>query len=403
MWKNKNVWILLSGELIAGLGLWLGIIGNLEFLQDKVPSDFLKSVILTGGLLAGVAIGPLAGKVTDQLNKKTVMLVAGFVRSISVLFMLIAIETSSIWWMVTFLICTQISAAFFFPALQATIPLVVCERDLLQLNGVLMNVSTLSRIAGTGLAGLLLVTVSLSTLYIASLVAYLGLFIFTFFLKVDEGKGEKAGHEDKREKTGFKELFPILKKLPIVSITLWMVLIPLLMIGGFNLIVINISEIQQSADIKGWIYTVEGTAFMLGTFFVKKLSGKKPVFHMLFALSFLIGISELLLYFSHIPLLTLLAFVLFGFSVGCFFPIAATIFQTNVPKSYHGRFFSFRNMIERVLYQMILLLSGVFLDWLGLPIMMLIFGGMSIFFTFIFYIEYKRQPTIQQLSKEKVG
>lgn len=32
MWKNRNVWIILTGEFVAGLGLWLGIIGNLEFM-----------------------------------------------------------------------------------------------------------------------------------------------------------------------------------------------------------------------------------------------------------------------------------------------------------------------------------------------------------------------------------
>lgn len=176
MWKNKNVWILLTGEFIAGLGLWLGIIGNLEFMQEKVPSDFLKSLILASGLLAGIAAGPLAGRITDQLNKKTVMLGAGFVRAISVIFMLIAIQTGSVWWMVLFLVMIQLSAAFYFPALQAAIPLVVAEKDLLQLNGVHMNVSTLSRILGTALAGVLLVILPLSMLYFGSLVAYLALF-----------------------------------------------------------------------------------------------------------------------------------------------------------------------------------------------------------------------------------
>lgn len=104
MWKNKNVWILLTGEFIAGLGLWLGIIGNLEFMQEKVPSDFVKSIILASGLLAGIAASPLAGKITDQFHKKTVMLGAGFVRASSVIFMLIAIQTGSVWWMVVFLI-----------------------------------------------------------------------------------------------------------------------------------------------------------------------------------------------------------------------------------------------------------------------------------------------------------
>jgi MFS family permease len=107
------------------------------------------------------------------------MLISGFVRALSVIFMLIAIQTGSVWWMVVFLVVLQLSAAFYFPALQAAIPLVVKEKDLLQLNGVHMNVSTISRVLGTALAGALLVIMSLSMMYVMSLVAYLVLMLLT--------------------------------------------------------------------------------------------------------------------------------------------------------------------------------------------------------------------------------
>ena len=117
MWRNRNVWIILCGEMIAGLGLWTGIIGNLEFMQEKVPSDFVKALIMSVGLLAGIVAGPLAGKVIDQSKKKTVLLISGLGRMLSVIFMLIAIGTGSIWWMVAFMISIQLSATFYFPAL----------------------------------------------------------------------------------------------------------------------------------------------------------------------------------------------------------------------------------------------------------------------------------------------
>src|SRR6185312_3133819 len=113
MWKNRNVWIILTGEMIAGLGLWTGIIGNLEFLQEKIPSDFVKALILSVGLLAGIIAGPLAGKVIDHSRKKTVLLISGFGRMISVVFMLIAISTGSVWWMVAFMISIQLAATFY--------------------------------------------------------------------------------------------------------------------------------------------------------------------------------------------------------------------------------------------------------------------------------------------------
>lgn len=401
MWRNRNVWILLTGEFIAGLGLWLGIIGNLEFMQEKVPSDFMKSIILAGGLLAGIAVSPLAGKITDQTSKKSVMLGSGFVRALSVIFMLIAIQTGSVWWMVIFLIVLQISAAFYFPALQAAIPLVVAEKDLLQLNGIHLNVSTLSRISGTALAGILLVIFPLSTLYISSLVAYLGLFFMTWFLEIDESiKVQSVSRGSVKSAGGFKEVFPVIKSLPIVFMTLVLTLAPLLFIGGFNLMVINISELQDSSSIKGLIYTAEGIGFMLGAFIVKHISQKSSPYSILFFCSFVIGVSQLLLYFADIPVLSLVAFIVFGFAVGCFFPTAATIFQTRVPKDFHGRFFSFRNMLDRIIFQVVLLLTGFLLDAVGLKNMVVIFGALSLIMTAAFFAKFRQvQEGIQVNEK----
>jgi len=272
MWKNRNIWIILTGEMIAGLGLWTGIIGNLEFMQERIPSDFMKALIMSVGLLAGLIAGPIAGKIIDQSKKKTVLLVSGFGRMISVVFMIIAISQDSIWWMIAFMISIQLAATFYFPALQATIPLVVKDDDLLTLNGLHMNVATISRVIGTALAGIMLVYWSLMSLYIVSIIAYGGLLLFTMMLRIDEGEDRVAKVRSSVKSGGFMEIFPVLKMYPAVGMTLIMTLIPLLFIGSFNLIVINISEIQDSASIKGLIYTFEGIAFMAGAFAVKYIS-----------------------------------------------------------------------------------------------------------------------------------
>ncbi len=399
MWRNKNVWILLTGEFIAGLGLWLGVIGNLEFLQEKVHSDFLKSLLLASGLLAGIAIGPFAGRFTDQKSKKTVMLIAGVLRIISVIFMLIAIKMGSIWWMAAFLVLLQISAAFYFPALQTAIPLIVKEKDLVQLNGVQMNVSTLSRIIGTAAGGFFLVIIPLPMLYVLTLLAYVFLFIITWFLNFEERENRSVKEERIKlenlqhnvENASFSDVFPIMKGIPIVYITLMVSLIPNLFLGSFNLMVINISELQQNSAIKAWLYAAEGSAFMLGAFTIKQITDRIPSQIILYTCSFLIGLSQVLLYFANLPLLAVIAFLLFGFSVGCFYPTAAAIFQIKVPRKFHGRFFSFRNMFDRLTFQIFLVTSGFLLDLIGLQLMNIIFGSLSMILTLLFFAKNRTE------------
>jgi len=400
MWKNRNIWIILTGEMIAGLGLWTGIIGNLEFMQEKIPSDFVKALIMSAGLLAGIIAGPLAGKIIDQSRKKTVLLISGAGRMLSVIFMLIAISTDSVWWMVAFMVSIQLSATFYFPALQATIPLVVKDDDLLTMNGWHMNVATISRVLGTALAGIMLVYWSLMSLYWISMIAYGALLLFTMMLQIDEGEGREAKVKSVGNKGGFMEVFPVLKAYPAVGMTLIMTLIPLLFLGSFNLIVINISEIQDSASIKGLIYTFEGVAFMLGTFVVKYISKQWRTTTILFSFATMVAVAEFMLFFAESTVITLSAFAVLGFALGCFFPTAMVIFQKQMPKEYHGRFFSFRNMLERVMFQVVLLTAGAFLDIIGLQSMVIIFGLISLSMTAIFFVQMKKRNIILEQPKQ---
>lgn len=418
MWTNRNVWIVLAGEFIAGLGLWMSIIANLEFMQQKVPSDFMKSLILFAGLLAGVLFGPLAGRVIDTTSKKKVLLISGAGRLVSVSFMFVALYFDSIWWMVLFAVTLQISAAFYFPALQSVIPLIVKERELLALNGVHMNAGTIARILGTTLAGLMLTVMSLKGLYIASFVAYVALLASTAFLNVpepglrrakeaDEGAAAVPGGEPEQaesgrrgsdpaeqappvEQSGFKALLPLLRSEPTVLTVLWLTLVPTLFIGGFNLMVINISELQHDAQVKGLLYAVEGISFILAGFLVKWMADRGGLMNRLFLFAAIVAAAQCLLFFADSKLCALLSFGLFGLAAGGFFPASATLFQKQIPKAYHGRFFSFRSMLDRVVFQVVLLSTGLLLDLIGLQLMVLLYGVLSFVLVAVFAVREAR-------------
>lgn len=394
MWRNRNVWIVLIGEFGAGIGLWVGIIGNLEFMQQHVPSDFFKSIILFFGLLAGVFVGPMAGRSIDQYSKKKILLISGLGRTLSILIMFLAIQHESIIFMVIFLIFLQISAAFYFPALQAVIPLIVKDDQLLTLNGIHMNIATIARIAGTSIGGILVVATSLTNVYGISMLAYAFLFVMTFYLKFDDQKKESIIDEKSKSfmknDKGFAEIFGIIRHNPTIFNLFLLNIIPLLFIGGFNLMVIEISDLQNDPSIKGLIYTFEGVAFMLGAFVIKALSKRFSNSQLLYFFTTVVAISQLSLFFADQHWMALASFALFGFGVGCFFPVSSTVFQTKIDKSYHGRLFSFRSMFDRVMFQVVLLSTGLFLDTIGLQYMVLIFGTISLILIAKLYFREKR-------------
>jgi len=391
MWRNRNVWIILLGEFVVGLGLWAGIIGNLAFMQEVVPSDFYKSLIISIGILAGLVVAPLAGRLIDQSKKKTVIQFASVGRIISVFFMFIALYTNSVIWMILFLITLQIAAAFYMPALQSIIPMVVKDQDLITLNAWQMNARTISRIVGTAAAGLMLSYFELKWLYIISLIVYIIMYFITSALKLDETVSVAVQGKDKGR---FKEVLPMLKEHPVVLMTLVLMLIPTLFLGSFNLVIMKISEIHQSTTISGLLYTVEGIGFMLGAAGLKYIAERVKIGTLLFGLAFIIGLMELMLLLADHTFFALLTFGLFGFSVGCFFPTTMVIFQKQVPKEYYGRFFSFRNMIDSVVFQVVLLSTGMMLDLIGLNGMGLIFGIISLSLTVSFLFFSKKKNVI---------
>lgn len=70
------------------------------------------------------------------------------------------------------------------------------------------------------------------------------------------------------------------------------------------------------------------------------------------------------------------------------------IFQKQVPKQFHGRFFSFRNMIDSVVFQVVLLSTGMMLDLIGLSGMGLIFGIISLGLTTTFLLYSKKKKVV---------
>jgi MFS transporter, DHA3 family, macrolide efflux protein len=389
MWKNRNFLLLMFGTAVSSTGLWVGIIGNLEFLQKNVESSFLQALIILAGFLVGIFLAPMAGRIIDRSNKKKILLYTGFARCAAIFFMYLAIAYNNVWWMVIYTLVIGISGTFAQPAMQTLLPLVVKKEELLGANAVNMNLFTGSRIVGTALGGVMLVGMSLFALYTVTLVSYLILLFSTFFIMVEE-KPKEAKRTDRKDNffSTLRELYPIVKKQHKVVYGIFLLIPAYLFLSGFNLMVIEISELQDNPGIKGILYTTEGLCVFVGTFLSKKFFREQPKLSYMFAITFIIATAHTTLFLADHPAMSIFSFGLFGLAAGTLFPVVTTIFQTDIPSDYHGRFFSIKGMVDNILFQALMLLTGLFLDTIGFQYMVIAFGIASFCIAIAILLQY---------------
>ncbi|WNB91194.1 MFS transporter [Bacillus sp. NEB1478] len=390
MWKNRNFLLLMFGLGVSSTGLWVGIIGNLEFLQKNVESSFLQALIILAGFLVGIFLAPMAGRIIDRSNKKKILIYAGVARCAAIFFMYFAIASNNVWWMVVYTLVIGISGTFSQPAMQTMLPLIVKKEELLDANGINMNIFTGSRIVGTALGGVMLVSMSLFSLYTVTLISYVILLISTFFIEVEE-KPKELSKTNKKESffRTLGELYPMVKKQQKVVYGIFLLLPAYLFLSGFNLMVIEISDLQHNPGIKGILYTTEGVCVFIGTFLSKKFFRDNPKLSYMFIITFIIATAHTSLFLAHHPAMSVVSFGLFGLAAGTLFPVVTTIFQTDVPSDYHGRFFSIKGMVDNIIFQILMLLTGLFLDTIGLEKMVIGFGITSFIIASLILLQYQ--------------
>lgn len=368
--RNRTFVFMMIGEAIQGAGIWTSIIANLQFMQSHVPSDLGKSLILMCGLFLGVLISPQAGVWADRYDKKKILLISGIVRCLAPIVMFAAIQYESVAIMLLSVVIMQVAATVYMPTVQAALPSVVPASELLNANSVNFNVITIARIGGTAAAGILVSMMNLYTVYALSLAFYVILVMLITQLRIPS-TADSAAAAKKQEKIRFTELFPLIRAEPSIFIALINSGVITLFLGGFNLLVLKFSQIQHKPELMGWIYSLEGTSILIAGLFAKRVIGMRnlvtssTLFMLLFALSFA-GMS-----FSESSYAVLGSFVMFGCAVAFFFPMVSTLFQIKVPKEAQGRFFSFRGMLDRVMFQISLLATGACLDWFGISTFLL--------------------------------
>lgn len=123
-----------------------------------MQSAEVMAYAMMASLLPQIVLGLFTGVYIDRWNRKLVMILAdGFIALCTgVLCIMFYYDTVSVWQIYILLAMRSVGSAFHQPAMQASIPLLAPESELMRINGINQIIYSVGSIAGPAIAALLI-------------------------------------------------------------------------------------------------------------------------------------------------------------------------------------------------------------------------------------------------------
>ena len=229
------------------IGQVVSILGSavLRFALNLYVLDITGRADIFGLLIAVAAIPaifftPIGGAIADRFNRRNLMVIFDFSSSTVVLVLLFLLGAGHAPVVVIgiFLSLLSMISSMYQPAVQSSVPVLVCEEKLASGNGTVMGVAALSGLLGPVLGGVLYGVIGLNALVTASCVAFflsavMEVFIRIPFTKPGRSKGMIPTIIDDM-KLGLRYVVrekPAILKIIIFAAALNMFMSPLFIVG----------------------------------------------------------------------------------------------------------------------------------------------------------------------------
>lgn len=193
IWVGQFISLISSSAVNFAIIIWLSIEhGSAEVLAYGAIA----------GMLPAALIGPFAGVFIDRWDrKKTMMFADGFV-ALCTLVMSVSFYygNESLLLIYVMLGLRSVGSAFHMPAMQAAVPMIAPESELLRIAGVNQMIQSISAIAGPALGALAISLMSIGNVLLLDIGGAIIAIISLLFVFIPNPEG------DEKAKTSFKQV-----------------------------------------------------------------------------------------------------------------------------------------------------------------------------------------------------
>ncbi len=405
MLRNRNFIILIIGQIISLFGSAIQRFCMSLYLLEFTGSAGAFSRILAISTIPYLICAPIAGTISDKLDRKKVMVYLDFISSIIIgIYAIVLFQGKDSEWIVgVTMFLLSVTYTLYAPTVSATLPEIVSKSELVCANGIVSQVNSVANFLGPVLAGVLYSMVGIKAIVIINGISFLLSAFMELFLQLPKHKKEKFQFSFRQSIRDMIETYHYVKtSKPMVYATiasfgmsnlsfspaftivtpfvmnLWLGL-PSYVYGGIEAIVV------LGMILGGFIITIRP-----GWFSMKRLPAALfPMFPSFLAMA-------LVVLFGHrAKLLIILVFAIAGFvvfmSLGITNVISLSYIQSSIVRERLGKVSAFSTAIATISVAPGQLLYGWMIEWnIPLTVVLLITACSNLLVTSFLYQKIKK-------------
>lgn len=209
--KNKNFIIIVIGQIISLFGNAIQRFSMSLYLLEFTGSTATFANILAISTIPYILFAPIAGMLSDRVNKKKIMIYLDFFCSFLIGGYAIILLNGRDHEVIVAIVMFMLSICFtlYGPAVTSSIPQIVEEDKLTSANGVINQVGSIVNFAGPILAGVLYGIVGIKAIVIINSISFFASAIMELFLDIPD----LVVNEDVESKVGLNDVVTLEKNI----------------------------------------------------------------------------------------------------------------------------------------------------------------------------------------------
>jgi DHA3 family macrolide efflux protein-like MFS transporter len=393
-----------TGQAFSLFGSALVQFALIWWLTQKTGSGTMLALATLAGMLPQVVLGPFAGALVDRWNRRLIMIVADTAIALATLGLMVLFATGLVqtWHVFILMAVRSLGGAFHFPAMGASIRLMVPEQHLTRISGLNQTLQGVMNMIAPPIGALLIEVLPTQSVLLIDVGTAIVAILPLLFFHIPQPPRVETPHADKpslfadvREGLAYVRNWTGLMVILSMAVLLNFLLTPTESL--MPLLVMN--YFKKGALEFGLINSVSGLGIIVGGVLLSVWGGfkKKVVTSMVGIIGIGIGIAGVALVPAN---LFTLALISVGFSTAML-PIAngplGAIMQAKVRPDMQGRVMSLVNSAATAMSPLGLLIAGPVSDLIGIRSWFLIAGLVTAFMGFFGFT----LPAVMHLEDEQ--